>query len=141
MTRTGRGYGRFFVEGNCFGCGDDNDVGLGLRFSVEAPGLVATFSPHSQHRGAPGLLHGGLAATALDETMGALGVALDGGSWVTATLDLRYRRPVPLDGRPVRVEAWRERPEARRRHRVRGRLLLADGALAVEASGIFVRLP
>lgn len=128
------------MEGDCFGCGDDNDVGLGLRFSVEPPGLVASFSPKPQHRGAPGLLHGGLAATCLDETMGALGVALDGGGWVTATLDLRYRRPVPLDGRPVRVEAWRDGPEGRRRRRVHGRLLLADGALAVEARGIFVRV-
>ncbi|HEX9530966.1 MAG TPA: PaaI family thioesterase [Acidimicrobiales bacterium] len=128
------------MEGDCFGCGDDNPVGLGLQFSVAPPGLVASFLPRPEHRGGPGRLHGGLAATCLDETMGALGFALDGTHCVTATLDLRYRRPVPIDGTAVRVEAWRERPEARRRQKVHGRLLLADGRVAVEATGIFVQV-
>jgi hypothetical protein len=47
---------------------------------------------------------------------------------------------VPLDGSTLTVEAWRERPEARRRQRVHGRLRLADGSVAVEASGIFVQV-
>lgn len=128
------------MEGECFGCGDDNPIGLGLTFSVEAPGLVAQFQPRAVHRGGPGLLHGGLAATCLDETMAALGFALDGVHCVTATLELKYRRPVPLDGSPVRIEAWRDRPEARRRQRVHGRLLLASGAVAVTATGIFVQV-
>jgi len=59
---------------------------------------------------------------------------------VTATLELRYRRPVPVDGRPLRAEAWRDHTRSRRRQRVRGRLLLPDGSVAVEASGIFVQV-
>lgn len=86
------------------------------------------------------MLHGGVAATCLDETMAVLGYLLDGVHCVTATLELRYRRPVPLDGRPVTVEAWRDRPESRRRQRVHGRLLLPEGLVAVEASGIFVQV-
>jgi acyl-coenzyme A thioesterase PaaI-like protein len=118
---------------------EDNPAHLGLRFSIEAPGLVARFVPETVHRGAPGLLHGGLAATALDEVMGGLGWALDGVHTMTATLDLRYRHPVPIDGREVSVEAWRAVPEPRRRQRVFGRLRLPDGTVAVEASGIFVQ--
>ena len=117
----------------------ENPLGLGLRFTRETPGIVARFDPKPGHRGRPGFLHGGIAATALDETMASLGWALDRIPCVTATLELRYRRPVPLDGRPVRVEAWRERAEPRRTQRVKGRLLLADGTVAVEASGIFVQ--
>lgn len=129
------------MEGECFGCGDDNPVGLGLTFAKEDPGIVAEFRPRPEHRGAPGYLHGGLAATALDETMAALGWVLDGVHCVTATLELKYRRPVALDGRPVRIEAWREKAEARRRQRVNGRIRLADGTVAVEAQGIFVQAP
>lgn len=125
--------------------GDDEGIigldplGIGLRFKKVPPGIVARFDPTERHRGAEGFLHGGIAATVLDETMASLGWALDNTPCVTATLDIRYRKPVPIDGRPVRIEAWRERSEARRTQRVKGRLLLADGTVAVEASGIFVQ--
>lgn len=112
---------------------------LGLQWSVEPPGLVATFLPKPEHRGPPGYLHGGLAAVCLDETMAAVSIALEKIYTVTATLELRYRRPVPLDGSPLRVEAWREQLQSRRTHRVHGRLLLADGRVAVQATGLFVR--
>jgi len=121
---------------------------LGMSWSKEPPGLVATFTPGAGHRGPPGRLHGGLAAAVLDETMAALSLASDGVHSVTAKLELRYRHPVPLDGRPVRAEAWRDgsRPGAsaggpRRIQTVHGRLVLADGTVAVEASGLFVRSP
>jgi len=120
---------------------EDNPAHLGLSFSIEPPGLVGRFVPETIHRGAPGLLHGGLAATALDEVMGGLGWALDGVHTMTATLDLRYRHPVPIDGSAVTVESWRPVATSRRRQRVFGRLRLADGTVAVEASGIFVQRP
>ena len=119
----------------------EKPLGLGLRFTKEDPGLDARFDPKPGHRGPPGFLHGGIAATVLDETMASLGWALDDVPCVTATLEIRYRKPVPLDGRPIRIEAWRDRPEPRRTQRVKGRLLLADGTVAVEASGIFVQSP
>ena len=118
---------------------DSWPTSLGIAWSVEPPGLVATMTPLAEHRGPPGFLHGGLAATFLDETMASLSIALDKEYSVTATLQLRYRKPVPLDGSVLRAEAWRERPERRRAHKVHGRLLLADGSVAVEATGVFVR--
>src|SRR5439155_6137817 len=78
--------------------------GLRLHYSQEPPGLVATVTPGPQHRGPAGFLHGGIAALCLDETMAALGYVLDRVRTVTATLSLKYRRPVPLDGAAVRVE-------------------------------------
>ena len=100
--------------------------------------LVAELVPEAGWHGVPGLLHGGMAATLLDECMGGLSHAIDKAVTMTATLEVRYRRQVPLDGRPLRVEAWRERPELRRRNRVHGRLLLPDGAVAVEATALMV---
>lgn len=113
---------------------------LGLTFRAAAPGIVGEFTPRDEHRGPPGFLHGGLAATCLDETMAVLGFVLDGVHTVTGTLNLRYRRPVPIDGQPVRVEAWRESERPRRAQKVHGRLLLAGGDVAVEAHGIFVQV-
>ena len=109
--------------------GDDRSVGsMGLSFAVDGARVVATFTPRFEHRGAPGFLHGGFAAMALDETLAAVGWLLDGQHVVTATLELRARRPVPLAAGPLRVEAWRVGRESARRGRVEGR-------------GIFVAAP
>ena len=125
------------------GSGDDEPLGLGLRYTLSDEGvLVGLFTPRPEHRGAPGFLHGGVAATALDEAMAGVGYALDRVHTVTGTLNLRYRRPVPLvseEGGPLRVEAWRDRAEPRRTQKVRGRIVLPDGTVAVEATGIFVQ--
>lgn len=130
------------MSSSCFGCGAENPVGLGLQFERDAETVVAAFAPSMHHQGAPGFLHGGVAATALDETMGAVGWVLDGTHWVTATLALKYRRPVPLDGSTLRIEAWRdEAAGSTRRRRCHGRLLLATGEVAVEADGVFVAAP
>lgn len=100
--------------------------------------LVGEVVPDAQWSGAPGFLHGGMAAALLDDCMGGLSHALDRIATITATLDLRFRRPVPLDGRAVRVEAWREQPGLRRRARVHGRLMLDDGSAAVEATALMI---
>ncbi len=122
--------------------GDDRSVGsMGLSFDVDGDRVVAAVTPRVEHRGAPRFLHGGFAAMALDETLAAVGWLLDGQHVVTATLELRYRRPVPLSAGPLRVEAWRVGRESARRWRVEGRLLLADGTVAVEGRGIFVAAP
>jgi acyl-coenzyme A thioesterase PaaI-like protein len=111
-----------------------------LEWSKEAPGLVSVFVPGPEHAGRPGFLHGGLAATLLDETMAALGWAVDGVHTVTATLSLHYRLAVPVGAGALRVEAWFADERARRVRKVLGQLLLPDGAVAVEASGLFVRV-
>lgn len=131
------------MEGGCYGCGDDNPNSLGLEFSRVDDVCVATFVPRAHHRGVPGFLHGGVAATVLDETMASLGFMLDGIHCVTATLELKYRKPVALNSSALRIEAWRDggSGKARRRHTVHGRLLLADGVIAVEATGIFISMP
>jgi len=103
-----------------------------------SPTVAGEIVPDAGWNGPPGLLHGGMAAALLDECMGALSHGVDKVATVTVTLDLRYRLPVPLDGSAVRLEAWRQEPELRRRNRVHGRLLLADGEPAVEATALML---
>ena len=105
------------------------------------PTCVATFVPQRHHRGMPGYLHGGLAATALDETMASIGLVLHDQRCLTATLELRYRKPVALDGRSVTVEAWRsDERGGRRRYHVQGELRDHDGRVCVEARGLFLAI-
>ena len=84
------------------------------------------------------MMHGGIAALCLDECMAALGHALDRIHTVTGTLNIKYRKPILLDGRAIRIESWRE-GDGRRATKVNGRIVTADGVVAVEATGLFIR--
>jgi acyl-coenzyme A thioesterase PaaI-like protein len=111
----------------------------GLRPTIEiVDGVaVATFEPQPEHRGRPGWVHGGLAATVLDHVCAGAAAAALGRRVVTGRLDLRYPRPVPLDGGPYRVEARPEAPRGRM-VRVAGAILDGGGAALVEARSLFV---
>ena len=55
----------------CFVCGLKNSSGLHASFyEIEGDQLVALFTPCNEHQGYPDRMHGGLAATILDETIG-----------------------------------------------------------------------
>ena len=123
---------------------DDDPLGLGLRYrldrSVTPERLLARFTVRPDHRGPPGYLHGGMAATILDETMACVSWALEEVPSVTARLEVRYRLPIPIDVGELQVEAWRARPGARRVQKVLGRILMPDGSVAVEATALFVEV-
>src|SRR5215218_6686614 len=59
--------------------------------------VLATLHPRPEFQSYPGVLHGGLSATALDEVMGYAAILLAGIWAATATMDLRYRAQVPYD--------------------------------------------
>ena len=98
------------------------------------------FDPEPEHRGNPGWLHGGMAATVLDHLCArTASSALGGVRVVTGTLDLRYPRPVLLDAGPYRL--WAEHEPARSRMvRVRGAILGPDDKPLVEAKAMFLAM-
>jgi uncharacterized protein (TIGR00369 family) len=87
----------------CFGCGDDNPIGLHLRFATNADTVTAAFLPKDVHQGFQGVVHGGIIATVLDEAM-AWATAAAGNWAVTTKLDVRFRRPLHV-GEPTTVSA------------------------------------
>jgi acyl-coenzyme A thioesterase PaaI-like protein len=53
----------------CFACGKDNPIGFRLDdIRREGDEVHATLHPRPEYQSYPGVLHGGLSATALDET-------------------------------------------------------------------------
>jgi acyl-coenzyme A thioesterase PaaI-like protein len=56
------------------------------------------------YQGAPTVVHGGIQAVLLDETCCAAAFFTTGGFVVTGELNLRYRRPCPID-RPLVITA------------------------------------
>lgn len=91
----------------CFGCGHANAAGLKLRSYETDGGVAARFTPWPEHDNGGGHLNGGIIATLLD-CHGGAAVLLEAHrrgwepapgallSFVTAGLDVRYRRPTPL---------------------------------------------
>ena len=102
-----------FDDGNCFACGPDNPAGMHLHFE-RAPageeGVRAAVTLAPQYQGWRGIAHGGIVMALLDEAMAhAAGYA--GHRGVTASVNVRFRRPVPLEA-PIEVRgriAWQRR--------------------------------
>ncbi len=123
----------------CFVCGMENPVGLKQFFYEDGQGRVmATFTPRNEHQGYPGLLHGGIAAALLDETLGRL--AIGRGVWLmTARMEIRYKQTIPL-GQPLTVVGEVVR-ETRRLMEASGELRLADGRGAATATATYLPVP
>jgi uncharacterized protein (TIGR00369 family) len=125
----------------CFVCGMSNSFGLKSRFyELEDGQLLAIFTPEDGHQGYPGRLHGGIAATILDETIGrAIMLAHSGNIWgVTIDFSMKLRKPVPIEGE-VRVLA-RIVSEGKRSFKGEGEILLAGGQVAVEGQGRYLKM-
>ena len=125
----------------CFVCGLQNDFGLKSRFfELEDDRLVALFRPAEQHQGYPGRLHGGIAATILDETIGrSIMLRYSDNIWgVTVDFSMKLRKPVPI-GEEIRV-LGRIVSEGKRSFQGEGEILLADGTVAVEGKGTYLKM-
>ncbi|NTU71150.1 MAG: PaaI family thioesterase [Coriobacteriia bacterium] len=129
------------VSRMCVVCGQENEFGLHTRFfELDSGELLGVFEPAEHHQSYPGRLHGGIASTLLDETIGRAINVSDHDAWgVTVELNIRYRKPVPLD-EPVRAFARITR-DSRRLFEGSGEIVLADGTVAVEATGKYMKLP
>lgn len=125
----------------CFVCGESNPAGVHVRFYEQEDGSVlACFTGAEQHQSYPGRMHGGVITAILDEAIGRA-VMIDNGEsvWgVTAEINVRFRRPVPLGVELTAV--GRVTDENRRAFEGTGELYLPDGTVAVEASGKYVKL-
>jgi uncharacterized protein (TIGR00369 family) len=92
------------LPNRCFACGKENAIGLQLEFERRAGGEArAVWTPAGLHEGWPGIVHGGLLSTVLDEAM-SHAVLATGLKAMTAELRVRFREPAP-SGRALTVQA------------------------------------
>ncbi len=124
----------------CFVCGAQNASGLRLEFRREDERVVADFLPEEAFQGFPGVVHGGILASLLDEALSR--TALLYGEWVmTGRLEIRYRQPAVV-GQLLRVTAEIEQRRARM-VQARGAIALAvdPKVIIAEARGTFLPYP
>lgn len=131
----------------CFVCGVENPCGLRIRFLNDGfQRVLARVTLDEPYQSYPGIAHGGILATILDETMGRALLAERDSEDIgrarfmfTARLETRFRKPVPL-GQEFLVRGRVEQDRGRTAT-VSGEIVLADGTVAVEASAVLVEIP
>ncbi len=122
---------------HCFVCGRDNPIGLRVDFYQKGKQVVSHFTPGPEHQGYPDRMHGGIAATLLDETIGRAGFIH--GYWTfTIKFETKYRKPIPI-GQEITVVGEMTRDHSRVIE-AEGKILLADGSIAIEGKGLFIKL-
>jgi uncharacterized protein (TIGR00369 family) len=124
----------------CFVCGMQNPIGLKLIFEEEDGKVVARFTSKPEHQGFPGILHGGIISTLLDEGMGRAVFLLPEERWMlSAKIEIKYLRPIPI-GEEITLVG--EITQVHRRGvTCKGQLLLADGKVAAEGRGLYLDMP
>ena len=121
----------------CFGCGSDNPYGLHLHLNRADGWWQSEFVPQDYHCGWPGVVHGGVLATALDEVSSYV-IFGEGRSAVTASMKLEFRKAAApgerllVRARPVRV--------TRRVVETIGEVLRPDGSVVAVAESRFLVL-
>ena len=126
----------------CFVCGLENPAGLHLRFYQTAPEEVTTYiTVPEQFQGFPGVVHGGIVASMLDEAAGRclMGTEDQPRFMFTAKLEVRYRQNVPV-GQPLRIVGRSVRNKARMAE-CQSFIYDAQDRVLAEATAVMVDVP
>ncbi len=135
---------------HCYGCGRLNEQGLQIKSYWDGDETVAVFEPRSCHTAIPGFVYGGLIASLIDchgtGTAAAAAYRNQGREmdtepplrFVTASLQVDYLRPTPIDG-PLELRARVE--EIKERKVVVSETLSAGGQICARGRVVAVLMP
>lgn len=82
---------------NCFGCSPKNDRGLKLKFEISGDTIYAPVQVGKVYESFPGVVHGGIIATILDEIMAQVAFRLEHHPSMTIGLRIRYLQPMQVN--------------------------------------------
>jgi acyl-coenzyme A thioesterase PaaI-like protein len=126
----------------CFICGLENPVGLHLHMYETEPGVIeATYITPEHFQSYPGIVHGGIVASLLDELAGRSHMGSDPMAprfMFTARLEVKYRRNVPI-GKPIRIVGKAGKSKGRLAESWAG--IYYEGELLAEANAMLMNVP
>ena len=114
----------------CFGCGEDNPIGLKLSFQRDGKAVKAEFTPGKLHQGWADVVHGGILHSILDEAVSYAAI-FEGLFCITAKMETRLRRPAVI-GKPLIITAATTRKTSRLVEAV-AKISTKDGTLIAES--------
>lgn len=122
----------------CFVCGESNPKGLNIRFFADEHSAYVPLFLREEQMGYPGIAHGGVLMSILDELMGWSATMHTGEFSVSAEITTRFLKPVPLYT-PLTARAQM----TQRRGRVwytHGEIVDEKGTVYVRATGKYVSI-
>lgn len=126
----------------CFICGLENPVGLKMRIYQTEPGVIETTYTAPEHfQGYPGVLHGGIVASILDEISGRahMGDPSQPRFMFTARLEVRYRKNIPV-GQLLRIIGKAGKSKGKTAEGWAG-IYDQQGSLLAEANTLLINVP
>lgn len=128
---------------DCFVCGVENDHGLHLEFYENSSGdVIVDYIIADHFQGYPGIAHGGIVASLVDEVLGRVHMGSNSESprfMYTAKLTINYRKSVPL-GTPIRIIGKKKGSKGRVATST-AQIYGPEDKLLVEAEAILVDVP
>ena len=133
---------------HCYGCGTLNENGLQIKSFWAGEDVVCAWRPQPHHIGHPGILYGGMIASVVDchciwtasaHAHRRAGIEMDGTPrflYVTAALQINYRKPVPIE-QPIQLRA--HVVEFGERKAIVKCTVVTDGVLCADAELVAVR--
>lgn len=116
----------------CFGCGDNNPIGLHLKFTKIPKGVKTVFIPKQIHEGYKEITHGGIISALLDEALAWMCLEYSP-KMMTISLEIEFFRPVRT-GKPVTIEAKLNKLTKRYVYGI-AKAISSDGRILAQAKG------
>jgi acyl-coenzyme A thioesterase PaaI-like protein len=126
----------------CFICGLENPVGLRLKiYELDRGVIETTYTAPEYYQSYPGILHGGIVATILDEISGRahMGDPSQPRFMYTAKLEVKYRKNVPI-GKPLRILGKAGKTRGRMAESWAG-IYDEAGSLLAECNSLLIDIP
>ena len=79
----------------CFVCGKENPIGLNITFKTDNKKVYTSITLDNRYIGYADRVHGGIAASLLDEIMGWSCSVITKKLYYTAELRVKYKKPIP----------------------------------------------
>lgn len=127
---------------HCFVCGLDNPVGLQLKIYQSAPGVIETTYTAPEHfQGYPGVLHGGIITSILDEIAGRahMGDPSQPRFMFTGSIEVKFRKNTPI-GKPLKIIGKAGKSKGKKAQAWAG-IYDEGGTLLAEATTLLFEVP
>ena len=124
------------LEKNCFACGENNPIGLKMKFAWEGDAYVSRVTLRKEYESFEGAAHGGMIGLLLDEVMARSFTDREIYA-VTAKMEVNYKLPTPVE-EELTIKAWGEKQEGRK-YTVRGAIYLPDGQVCADATALMIK--